>query len=198
VKKLPIFKLTIKQDDPNTGVDYVALVDDPAIKVNWQAFNEAKQLFQVANDEKRIISGPLMIADMPIYRRSTVPGMEEYYAVFTADTINQISQKYFRENKGQSVNLMHEPDEKVNGVYCIESFIIDSNRGINTPKGFDKLPDGSWFGSFKVDNEKVWQDVKAGIFKGFSVEGFFDMSPQNSPEEETMLKVIDILEQMNQ
>lgn len=46
--------------------------------------------------------------------------------------------------------------------------------GINTPKGFEKLADGSWFGFYKIENESVWSDVKNGVFKGVSVEGFFD------------------------
>ena len=42
-----------------------------------------------------------------------------------------------------------------------------------TPKGFSELPEGSWFGSFRVENDDVWQQVKDGDFKGFSVEGLF-------------------------
>ena len=60
------------------------------------------------------------------------------------------------------------------GVYLIESFIIDSMRGIKAPEGFEDLPDGSWFISCKVDNEAIWNDyIKSGKFKGFSVEGLF-------------------------
>jgi hypothetical protein len=60
------------------------------------------------------------------------------------------------------------------GVYLIESFIIDSMRGIKAPEGFEDLPDGSWFISCKVDNEEIWNDyIKSGKFKGFSVEGLF-------------------------
>jgi len=38
-KKLPIFKLTINPED-ETGVDYVALVDSPAIEKNWVGFSK--------------------------------------------------------------------------------------------------------------------------------------------------------------
>jgi hypothetical protein len=186
---LPVYKLIINDED-ETGVEYVALVDDPAIKRNWVAFNIQHQ-FKVENEEKRIVSGPLMIADMPIYRRSE--NMGEYYVVFDADTIMQIVQKYFKNQRNNNVNKMHLSSEKVEGVYCFESFIIDSKRGIMTPKGFDTLPDGSWFGSFKVDNESVWAEIKAGEFKGFSVEGVFDMVPAMTEEEKMIKKIIDIL-----
>jgi hypothetical protein len=41
-------------------------------------------------------------------------------------------------------------------------------------KGFEDVPDGSWFGSFKVDNAEVWAEIKAGKVRGFSVEGQFN------------------------
>jgi hypothetical protein len=55
-----------------------------------------------------------------------------------------------------------------------ESFITDSERGILAPKGFPKVPEGSWFASYKVDNDDVWAKVLDGSFKGFSVEGVFN------------------------
>lgn len=195
--ELPIYKLTIRENDPNTGVEFVALVDDPAIKRNYHFFKAEKQLFQIQDEEKRVVSGPLMVADMPIFRKAGGKMKTDYYAVFDADTIWQIGQKFFKENKGASVNLMHQPDLKVNGVYCFESFFIDSKRGINTPTGFDTLSDGSWFGSFKVDNDAVWEEVKAGTFKGFSVEGMFEMELAETADEKLMNEVMAILEQMN-
>ena len=54
------------------------------------------------------------------------------------------------------------------------SFLIDKERGILEPKGYDKVSDGSWFVSMKVENDAVWESVKNGTFKGFSVEGVFD------------------------
>jgi hypothetical protein len=42
------------------------------------------------------------------------------------------------------------------------------------PKGYEEVADGSWFLSYIVNDESIWQRVKEGEFKGFSVEGFFD------------------------
>lgn len=173
MSKLPVYKLTIDESDPNLGVDFVALVDDPAIKRNWVAFNSATA-FKVQSEEKRVISGPLMVADQLIYRVDKTG--YEYNVVFDADTIYQIVQKFYKQQRNQDVNLNHKDNEKVDGVYMFESFIIDSKRGIDTPKGFEKLADGSWFGSYKIDNDDVWEEIKSGAFKGFSVQGFFDQS----------------------
>jgi hypothetical protein len=66
-------------------------------------------------------------------------------------------------------------DTKVEGVYLFESFITDKQRGVQAPKGFPKVADGSWFGSYKIENDQVWRSVLDGTFKGFSIEGYFDM-----------------------
>ena len=35
------------------------------------------------------------------------------------------------------------------------------------------VPIGTWMVSVKVNNDKVWAQVKAGEVKGFSIEGYF-------------------------
>jgi hypothetical protein len=173
MEKFPIYKLTIDEDiEDGTGVEYVALVDNPAIERNWLAFNNVNPMrFAIENEEKRIVSGPLMVADLPIYRRDEKYG--EYYAVFDSNTIMQIVQKFFKNKYNTNVNIMHSSSDKVDGVFMFESFIINRDRGVNAPKGFEGLSNGSWFGSYKVENDEVWAEIKAGTFKGFSVEGPF-------------------------
>jgi hypothetical protein len=39
---------------------------------------------------------------------------------------------------------------------------------------FKDLPDGTWFISAKVENDEVWNKIKSGEVKGFSVEGIFN------------------------
>jgi hypothetical protein len=131
-----------------------------------------KKNFNFKTTDKQIISGAAMIPDKPIYRRSK--DGEEYNVVFSKETIQKIVERYFKNQYGTNFNLQHKKNMLADGVYLIESFIIDSERGIKTPEGFDELPDGSWFISCKVDNEEIWNDyIKSGKFKGFSVEGLF-------------------------
>jgi hypothetical protein len=60
--------------------------------------------------------------------------------------------------------------------------------------GYEDAPDGSWFISAKVDNEEVWAKIKAGDFKGFSVEGQFakelKVEEPAVPSEEAMLAAL--------
>ena len=189
-KGLPVYQLQINAEDEESGVNFVALVDNPAIECNWLAFNKYEentvQRFS-ADEEKRIISGPLMVADMPIYRKDKYG---EYYVKFDSQAINQIVLKFFKNQNTGAVNKMHDPSQLVDGVYMFESFVINSQR-MPAPKGFEDLPDGSWFGSYKVDNEAVWNEIKAGTFKGFSVEGMFIPERTGDVVEAAMLALIE-------
>jgi len=134
--------------------------------------NSNKISFQVISEDEHIISGPLMLADMPIYRNNEKFG--EHYVTFSADTIKQIAIKFAKKKYQNNVNLMHDPTMIVEGCTMFESFIVDKNRGIMPMKGFEDVNDGSWFGSFYVENPEVWDNIKNGALKGFSVEGLFD------------------------
>ena len=194
-KELPIYRLDIVEDlESNVEVDFVALVDRPAIEKAFLAFNEAdKILFAIQDEEERIITGALMLADTPIYRND---GNGEYYVVFTKDTIKKIAQKYFKKGYQNNVNLQHDSGMVQDGVTMFESWIVDEKRGIMPMKGFEDVKDGSWFGSFKVENDEVWNLVKEGKVKGFSVEGIFNYSKPMTKEEKMMEDIIAILSEV--
>lgn len=189
--ELPIFELKINDDiNDDAEVNFVALVDRPAIQRNWNAFKE-KYKFEIVSEEKRIISGPLMLADTPIFRSDATHG--DYYVMFSKDTIFKIAQKFFKKGYQANVNVNHDPSQKVDGVVMFESFISDSDRGIAPMKSFEDAPDGSWFGSFKVEDEQTWQKVKNGDVKGFSVEGVFEYSKTKSKDQEMLDQIKKIL-----
>jgi len=193
---LPIFELMINEDiNDDAEVNFVALVDRPAIQRNWNAFKE-KYKFEISSEDKRIISGALMLADTPIFRSDVTHG--DYYVMFSKDTIFKIAQKFFKKGYQANVNLMHDPSQKVDGVVMFESFISDKDRGILPMKGFEDAPDGSWFGSFKVEDDETWAKVKNGDVRGFSVEGIFEYgkAQKKSKEEEMMEMIYRILEQV--
>ena len=192
MKKLPVYKLVINEED-ESGVSAIALVDDPAIERNFVAFNKLKPLVFHQVGDRQILTGPLMVADLPIYRRDPEKG--EYYVIFDRATIEQIVYKFFRNKNVGEVNQMHDPMQPAEGVFMFESMIIDKARGIVTPQGFDEMPDGSWFGSFRVDNPEIWDNfIKTGDFKGFSVEGVFDMVEVANEDEAVIQGLIDIIQ----
>jgi len=189
--ELPIYELMISDDlQDDAEVSFIALVDRPAIQKNWNAFKENVK-FQIISEDKRIISGPVMLADSPIYRNDATNG--EYYVVFSKDTIFKIAQKFFKKGYQANVNLMHDSEQQVNGVTMFESFISDKDRGIQAMRGFEDAPDGSWFGSFKVEDDSVWQMIKEGKVKGFSVEGIFEYAKAKTKEAQLLDSIKEIL-----
>lgn len=191
--ELPIYKLIISADlEDEAEVDFVALVDRPAIQRNFLAFN-SRQKFEVISEEKKIVSGPLMLADMPIYRSNEEFG--EHYVVFDADTIQKIAEKFFKKGYQSNVNEMHDPEKAVDGVTMFESWIVNRDMGKMPISGYEDVKDGSWFGSFKVENDDVWAKVKDGTFQGFSVEGIFGYSDRVSKEELMVERIKEILQE---
>lgn len=153
-------------DDENLGLQAVSIVDKPAIETDFLKFKDQKMVF-TKDESKHILTGPALIADMPIYRRNFVTG-EEYYVVFTASTIEKLVERYSKNNMLNTVNLQHDGN-MIDGVYMYESYIVNKERGI-APKEF-AVADGSWIVSFKVEDENLWNEIMtSNDFNGFSVE----------------------------
>jgi hypothetical protein len=167
-KKLPIYKLVVT-DNEESGVNMNSFVEQPATEQDFLMFSKDEKLNFKVDPERRIVTGAMMVSDTPIYRNN---GVEEFMVVFEKETIEKIVQKFMKDGFNKNVNTDHTTP--VEGVTMYESFITDSERGILAPKGFPKVPEGSWFASYKVDNDDVWAKVLDGTFKGFSVEGVFN------------------------
>lgn len=179
--ELPTYKIVINMDDDVTGMTAVSLVEHPAIEVPFLCFETEKQSFQLNND-KRIITGPAILADTPIYRNS--PSRGEYQVVFTKETIRQIVEKYFKNQLVNKVNLQHNELTFVNSVTMVESLIIDKERGI-CPNEFKDIPDGSWIVSYKVDDDALWNEIKNGKhLNGFSIEILSEVELMESNKKE--------------
>ena len=169
-KKLPVYKATIPNDE--TGMYCISLVDFPAVEKDWMYFNEDKKplTFAVADEEKRIIRGLIMECDKPIYRRDADDF--EYYIMFDAETIRLMATKYLKDGFQENVDTMHN-DNLVEGVELVQWFISDKDHGVN-PEGFEEINDHSLFAEFHVVNDDIWEQVKDGTFKGFSLAGIFE------------------------
>ena len=77
-----------------------------------------------------------------------------------------------KDSNSHKVTVEHS--DKVDGVYLTESWIIEqSAKDKSNLYGFT-LPVGTWFGVYKVENEDVWNKVKDGSFRGYSIEGMFE------------------------
>lgn len=170
--EIPTYKITIDLEDQETGLDAISLVQWPAVEREFLAFSQdKKEVLQFADEEKHIITGVALLCGVPIYRRN---GDYEYYVVFDRESISNIVEKYSKMSLANSVNIEHDDSAFVDNIFMIESYIKDSTRGI-VPSGFEDVPDGSWIVSYKVNNPEVWEDIKSGKVKGFSVQGIFNL-----------------------
>lgn len=173
-KGLPLINLDII-DDMN-GVELISLVDFPAVEREFIKFSKDEDIKLAINEEKRIVTGVALIPEQKIYRRD-VNG-KEYYATFTKDAIERIAQKFFADGNSANVNLEHQVI--VGDCAYFESYLINKDRGI-CPVEFSDLPDGSWIVSCKVNNDKVWELIKNGTLRGFSIEGNLGLVEEEKP-----------------
>ena len=174
---IPVFEALVT--DAETGMFRISLVDDPAVMSDFMAFDKQRrpQMYSVQDEEKRLVRGVVMRADFPIYRIS--PDMGEYYVIYKAATIRNMAEKYLAESRQNDVNQMHVPGSDVDGVQLVQWFI--KGDGV-TVEGFDDIADGSLFAEFHIVNDEIWEAVKEGTYKGFSLEGVFDMVPERDVE----------------
>lgn len=182
---LPVYDALVMDED--SGIVKISLVDDPAVMSDFLAFDNTRrmQMYSVMDEEKRLVRGVVMRANFPIYRRDERLG--EYYIIYKADTIRKMAEKYLAESRQNDVNVMHSTD--VDGVQMVQWFIKGDGVSVT---GFDDIADGSLFAEFHVLNDEVWAKVKDGTYKGFSLEGFFDLTPER--DKTTVEEIVDDLD----
>jgi hypothetical protein len=86
---------------------------------------------------------------------------------------------------------------KIEGMSVVESWIIENSKQDKSAIYGFELPEGTWMISMKVDNEEVWNKVKSGDIKGFSIEGYFEPSStklsSDKSDEELLNQILEIL-----
>lgn len=186
IQGIPVYSALVT--DADTGIIRISLVDDPAVQSNFIAFDTARkvQLYAIQDEEKRLVLGVVMRADFPIYRRDDKSG--EYYVLYSADTCRKMAEKYLADGRQNEVNIMHITNSDVGGVYMVQWFIKGDGLA---PDGFEDIADGSLFAQFHVENDDVWAAIKDGTYKGFSLEGVFDLVPETDKNE--VQEIVDAL-----
>jgi hypothetical protein len=166
---MKIIELILDEDSKVSGIDAISIVEAPAIESNFIALSNHQVKFATVDTEKRILMGPALIPNRPIYRNQDG---EEFYVYFSKSTIEKAMQLYLK--KGNQGNATLEHDGKIQGLTLVESWIkVDAEKDKSAAYGMND-PVGTWYVSMKVDNDEIWNEyVKSGKVKGFSIEGFF-------------------------
>ncbi len=166
----PLLRLTINGEED--GVNVISLVEFPAVERNF--IQLSKEVKLSLNDEKKELLGVALIPDFPIYRRDE---QGEYYVIFSAESIRKIAIDFYRKLNVNMADVEHNHNME-NGITYFQSLIVDKENGI-CPAAFKDLPDGTWIIGCKIDNTNVWDAVKNGTVKGFSIDGYFHSEQQD-------------------
>ena len=192
---MKIIELILDEEEFDTGVDAISIVESPAIESDFVALKNQEIKLAEVDKEKKILMGALLIPDKPIYRNGSEG---EYYIFFSKDTIVKASQMFLQNGNQSRSTLEHA--QALNGLTLVESWIVEDKAKDKTALYGLDVPVGTWMGSVKVNNEDVWNEyVKTNKVKGFSIEGYFAdkmEAPKEAIEEQMAEQLLNQIKQI--
>jgi len=172
-----------EMDEFGSGITAMSIVKSPAIKSKFMKFAEEKPMrFAEADSEKRLLIGPALVPDLPIFRKKD--DGTEYYCYFKEDTVEKLAYAFLKQGRQNNSTIEHE--FAVDGVGMVESWIVtDPENDKSKALGMD-VPKGTWMIAMKVQSEEVWDAwVKTGKVEGFSIEAMLlDKTPEKTEQSE--------------
>lgn len=154
----------------------ISLVEEPAIEVDYVAFDKDKEtkpnlkFIEDKQNEKYMILGPALIPDKNIYRNYDG---NEFYVSFSAECIEKLSHNFVKNCYGDGC-FTKDHESFAQGCSLAESWIKTSENDKSVDYGFD-CPIGTWFVAAKIDSIDLWESIKKGERKGFSIESWVDL-----------------------
>jgi hypothetical protein len=189
-----IIELLIDETKDEYGINAVSVVRDPAIEENFVALNKHEVELKEVDTEKRILMGAALIPNKQIYRRNKD---KEYYIFFSEETVRKASELFLMRSNQNNATYEHER-KMLDGMSVVESWIIEDEKTDKSRLYNFSLPKGTWMISMKVNNDEIWQSVKDGEVKGFSIEGHFadkyEMSKEQIEKDEIIAYLKEILD----
>ena len=181
-----IIELIIDENDLQTGIHAVSVVHSPAIEENFIALSKHEIELKEVDAEKKILMGAALVPNKQILRADK--DGKGYYIYFSEDTIKKASELFLMRSNQNNATYEHER-KMLEGMSVVESWIIEDEKTDKSRLYNFNLPKGTWMISMKVNNDEVWQKVKDGEVKGFSIEGYFvDKYDMSSHEEEVLIE----------
>lgn len=172
MKKLK--KYSVVADD--SEIYAISLVEEPAIEVDYVAFDKDKEtkpnlkFIEDKQNEKFMILGPALVPDKNIYRNYDG---NEFYVSFSAECIEKLSHNFVKNCYGAGC-FTKDHESFAQGCTLAESWIKTSENDKSVDYGFD-CPIGTWFVAAKIDSIELWDSIKKGERKGFSIESWVDL-----------------------
>jgi hypothetical protein len=191
--KMEIIELLIDENKIESGINAVSVVESPAIEENFVALKKHEVELKEVDGEKRILMGAALVPNKQIYRKN---GDKEFYIYFSEETVRKASELFLMRANQNNATLEHEK-KMLDGMSVVESWIIEDEKQDKSAKYGFNLPKGTWMISMKVNNDEIWNKVKAGEVKGFSIEGYFvdkyEMSLQETEDDRLINAIRDLI-----
>lgn len=172
-----LFELVLNEEN-NDAMTAISIVGEPAILKNFMKFSEEQKQLQFAvNEDKMIITGPVLIPNVKIYRTADSLGLDkDAYVYFSEETCRKLLANFLGNLRNNNNTLEHR--EGTDKLSLIEAWAVDDPKmDKSTALGFD-LPKGSIMFSYKVNDQDLWDDIKEGEYNGFSIEAALSLIPR--------------------
>ena len=185
-----IIKWILTGDEFN-NVDTISLVDEPAIEVDWMAFNKKSEEINLKNtdleefailsmfaDEQRQsytfevpkenfehLEGQNMIVAPAMIADKLIFRVDEegdpYYGFFDAESIQNAAYAFQRLKLTDSFNLNHDSQQVAEGVYLAETWLVQDTELDKANYFGYRLPVGSWMTILKIENQDLYDEYIA-------------------------------------
>jgi hypothetical protein len=179
-EKLKVFKnkngqkIIILADPTTYSEDLAAQSQNSRAPSPWGSIpNNARLNFKYQfsfDEDQRIVVGAVMIPNMKILRRDERGN--PFYVFFSKSTIKKMAEKFLRDMNLHNTDINHDGNV-VQSNTLLESWISESMQYDKSRHFGFALPVGTWFVSYKINDDETWTKIKNGELKGFSLAGDF-------------------------
>lgn len=191
---MKIVELILDEENEQSGVFAISLVDQPAIEENFIMLSKENVEFATVSEERRIVLGAALVPNKMILRKDKETG-ELYYVYFTKETIAKTAEKFFKQKLQDQSTLQHAIP--LEGVTAIEAWIVEDEVHDKTRKYNLNYPVGSWVVASKIYNDEIWENyVKTGKVMGYSIEGNYREAVEMSELDVEQLVLETLLEEL--
>ncbi len=137
-----IYKMFIDDEDQDSGVFAISLVENPAIESNWVYLSKHYKIeLATVNNDKQLLIGPVLIPNKEIPRIDQETG-EEYSIVFEEDVIEKAAQLFLQRQHNNSSTLEH--NQPLEDISFVESWIVADPKADKTNAYGLSYPKGTW------------------------------------------------------
>ena len=188
MNKPKIVKWTLDVDNFKNIVDTISLVDEPAIEVEWMAFDNKKSkirkqsemdefaLLSMVAEEQRLkylptevpkerfqqfIGENIIVAPAMIADKLLLRLDEDgdpFYGFFDEVAVKNAAYAFQKYKLTDRFNINHDENEIAEGIYLAESWLVLDTE-LDKSKYFGySLPKGTWFTILKIDNDALYRE----------------------------------------